>query len=668
MASYPPPYTPPPNDWKYQRQAMKEQARMQRDAARAQRDLYRQQMRAARRSSILGPVVLIAVGIVFLLIQTGRVPGYLVWTWYSRWWPLLLITAGVVILLEWTLDRFMQTDDQPVVRRSVGGGLWALLIFALLFGISSSAVRRSHQFFAHGLKIDDDSMAEFFGNKHEIDQPFTQAFPAGSTLTIDNPKGAINVSGTSDDGQMHLQLHRVIYTTSDGEANSKAQQLMPKFDTTGNQVSLTLPVIEGAQADITITVPTATPLNITANRGDIDISEIKAPVIVTSNHGDVGLSGITGAVTGHVNNTNSSFSAHSVTGPVNVEAHAHDLNLSDINGTVVANGEYFGSIHFSHISGAVNLHTGRDDFQVAKLDGQYDMNGREITTDQATGPLLLATHSRNLTLDRISGAASVTNSNGSIDLTSVAPLGNITIENRSGSVNVTVPEHSSFTYQTSTVDGNLTSDFPGVGQTSSNRRNGSSGTVGAGGPAIHITTSHGDIAIRKAFLSSSAVAPVRPVIPIAPVRPVVPKPEFESDSSGNSLYVGKDGVQIISGADGSKVIIGKDGLRITANADGSKVYIGKDGLRLNTDADGTVIYVGPDGLRFTSNADGSKIYVGKDGTRININADGTNNAIGPDGTTLSRDAIRDRLHQAQDAVRRAAQQRDNTLDQQRGRN
>ena len=660
MASYPPPYTPPPNDWKYQKQAMKEQARMQRDAMRAQRDLYRQQMRAARRSSILGPIILIVIGIIFLLIQTGRLSGYAVWNWYARWWPLLLVGAGVLILLEWALDRFMQTDDQPIVRRGVGGGLWLLFIFAILFGISSGAVRGDHRFFLHGLKINDDSIDQFFGNKHEIDQPFTQAFPAGSTLIVDNPKGGINVSGTSDDGQMHIQLHRVIYSTSDSEANSKAQQLIPRFDTTGNQISISLPTIDGAQADMTITVPTATPLTVTTNHGDIDISEIKAPISVTSNHGDVSASGITGAVTAHVNNNDSSFSAHSITGPVNVEARGHDLNLSDINGTVVANGEFFGSIHFSHISGAVNLHTSRDDFQVAKLDGQYEMNGREISTDQAVGPVLLATHSRNLTLDRISGAVSVTNSNGSIDLSSVAPLGNVTIENRSGSVNVTVPEHSGFTYQTSTVDGTLTSDFPGVGQSSSNRRNGSTGTVGAGGPAIHITTSHGDIAIRKAFLSSAPVAPAKPLAPL--------KPQLESDSNGSSLYIGKDGVQIISGADGSKVMIGKDGVRITANADGSKVYIGKDGLRLTTGADGSIIYIGADGMRFTAGADGSKNYIGKDSTRITTGADGSVTAIGPDGTMLSNNAVRDRLRQAEDAVRRAGQQRDSTLNQHSSQN
>ena len=72
MASYPPPpYPPPPGppyggDWKYQRRILKEQARAQRDIARAQRDAYRYQARSLRRSSILGPLLLITIGILFL--------------------------------------------------------------------------------------------------------------------------------------------------------------------------------------------------------------------------------------------------------------------------------------------------------------------------------------------------------------------------------------------------------------------------------------------------------------------------------------------------------------------------------------------------------------------------------------------------------------------------
>jgi hypothetical protein len=105
MGSYPPPpYPPPPGppyggDWKYQRRVLKEQARAQRDMARAQRDAYRYQARSLRRSSILGPLLLITIGILFLLVQTGRLQAHALWDWYGRFWPLPLLCAGIFMLL-----------------------------------------------------------------------------------------------------------------------------------------------------------------------------------------------------------------------------------------------------------------------------------------------------------------------------------------------------------------------------------------------------------------------------------------------------------------------------------------------------------------------------------------------------------------------------------------
>src|SRR5882762_7972551 len=106
---YPPPgpqYPPPQGDWRYQRRVMKEQARLQRDYFRAQQQAYRAQMRGMRRTSIIGPLLMISVGIIFLLIETGRLSSRLFWGWYARWWPLLLVSAGIIMLLEWGWDRY----------------------------------------------------------------------------------------------------------------------------------------------------------------------------------------------------------------------------------------------------------------------------------------------------------------------------------------------------------------------------------------------------------------------------------------------------------------------------------------------------------------------------------------------------------------------------------
>src|ERR1700722_10787286 len=105
MSAYPPPPPSPPYppqsygpDWKQQRRVMRDRARMQRQAMRQQAHLYREHMRAMRRSSILGPLVLIGIGISFLLIQTGHISANHAWDWFGRWWPLLLVGSGVIVL------------------------------------------------------------------------------------------------------------------------------------------------------------------------------------------------------------------------------------------------------------------------------------------------------------------------------------------------------------------------------------------------------------------------------------------------------------------------------------------------------------------------------------------------------------------------------------------
>jgi DUF4097 and DUF4098 domain-containing protein YvlB len=502
MGNYPPPpYPPPPGppyggDWKYQRRILKDQARVQRDMLRAQREAYRYQARALRRSSILGPLVLITVGIVFLLVQTGHLQGYRLWEWYSRFWPFLLVGAGVVMLLEWAYDQYAQSDTtQPRYRRRVGGGVFAVLVILAFTGLVLSGVREGgHSKLFNGLNLNQDNLDEFLGDKHESDQTLAQAFPAGAALVVNNPRGDVTISGTSDDNQIHVSVHKEVYTRSDSDAEAKAQRLSPTINANGGNVTLHVPAMEGARADLTITLPATAATTVMANRGDVKITAIKAPLTITANHGDVELSAITGDITTRINNSGSNLSAHSVTGSLTVEGHSHDSTISDLNGPLTMRGEFFGDAHFERIRGPLKFHTSRTDFQLGRLDGQIDISSSAaLSTSEAVGPLTLTTHSRNITLDRIAGDVSVTNRNGSVD--------------------VTVPEQANFAYQFDATNGDIQSDFAQIKTTSEDsRKNAVNGTVGKGGPLLRVTTSQGDVSLKKAS-----------IMPLPPMPPMPPK-------------------------------------------------------------------------------------------------------------------------------------------------
>lgn len=526
MANYPPPYPPPAGppygaDPRFQRQVSRDQARMQRDAVRAQREMYRAQVRGLRHSSVVGPLVVIAVGVLFLLVQIGRLPAQFLWNWYGRWWPLLLIGIGVIRLAEWGFDQMNQRDlppSAPHPRRVLGGGVIALLLLLAGTGIFFSAVRdHGEEFFGHGFSINQDNLDEFLGDKHESDQTVTHLCPEGSTVSIDNPRGDVSISGTSDDGQIHVAAHKEVFTRTDSDADNKAQQLSPRIDASGNSLTVAMPSIEGARADLTITLPPTTTLSITANRGDVRVNSVKAALSVTANHGDVDLSAIHGAVSSHINNGDASFAARSVTGPIAIEGHGKDLNLSDMSGPVSMSGEFFGTTHLEHILGPIRFHTSRTDLQLGRLDGEVEISpNADLSADQIAGPVTLNTRNRNITLDRVTGDLAVTNGNGSVDLTVAPPIGNVTVENRNGSVNVTVPNEAGFVVQAETTNGDVNNEFS-LPRGGGENHPSISGTVNHGGPLVRISTSQGDISLRK-----GSIAPLPPPPPAPPKLTALP--------------------------------------------------------------------------------------------------------------------------------------------------
>src|ERR1700712_5142957 len=143
MAGYPPPYPQSGVDWKAQRRVMKEQARLQREQIRLQR-------RALRRRSIVGPVLLVAFGVLFLMTELGRLGWWRVTQWFGHWWPVLLIVAGVILLAEWALDQRAQDMRAaqglpPIGSRSIGGGvIWLLVLVAIFGGAAHHSVTRSY--------------------------------------------------------------------------------------------------------------------------------------------------------------------------------------------------------------------------------------------------------------------------------------------------------------------------------------------------------------------------------------------------------------------------------------------------------------------------------------------------------------------------------------------
>jgi len=535
MSAYPP---PPPG---FDRQMMKQQIRMAKQQARLQRHQMRMQMRMYRRHSIVGPLVLVALGIVFLLAQTGRLSWSHALKWYGSWWPLVLIAAGVILLGEWALDQQAGPDGTVRVRRTLGAGVVVLLVFLALVGVS---MRTTTSVYDHGVHLEDHLFGSGFGgfdqlgDRHDADDTAEAALPAGGMLTIRNPHGDVTVTGSSSDGQVHVSVHKQAWAWHESDAEDKERRLQPEFSSSGSNLTLSVAEVNGGQADLTVEVPKDSAITLQADHGDISVSELHATVVLSANHGDVDLSGITGAVTAHINDDNASVSGHSITGTLHVEGRMGEVNVSDITGGTTLDGDFFGTTHLERINGPVRFQSSRTQLEVARLDGDLDLDGDTLDADQLLGPVVLTTrYGKNITLERVQGSMQITNvGKGSVSVTSTSPVAPIMIANQHGSVDVGVPGGAGFVVNASTGNGEIENDFDLPAQSAHNKQ-WLQGKVAGGGSAMSINTVDGDVTIRKSeveplppqplappHISTVPPAPKAPAAAKAPRVPVAPKP------------------------------------------------------------------------------------------------------------------------------------------------
>jgi DUF4097 and DUF4098 domain-containing protein YvlB len=529
MGAYPPnspnspnsPYLPPP----YGRDARRAQRRAMKDQARFQQAQFRNQMRIqrhiARRGSILGPLLLVALGVVFLLAQTGTISWSRTMVWYGRWWPAILIAAGVVLLAEWALDQQRQdvTGARPV--RVMGGGVILLLVLLVLVGFGSDGVEAGLAWRDHALSQGFGNLDHVLGDRHDGYSSVSAALPAGGSLRIGNPRGDVTVTGTSPDGQVHVSVHTQAYAWKDSDAESKTQRLQPAVSRQGNDLVLTTAAVDGGHADLTVTVPAAAAVIVNAAHGDVNIAQVQGPVTLSAGHGDVVISQIAAGVTATIGDDDANLTLHSIAGPVTIEGHSGDIDIADITGTLEMQGDFYGTTDLKHVTGPVRFETSRTRFSAARLDGEFSVENDSLDASAMLGPVVLKTSDKNITLDRVQGDVSVVNANGSVEVTNAPPAGAVDIQNRHGSVDVGMPAGAGFVLNAQTRNGDMENDFGLTPQDQSDDAHTLRGTVGSGGPAVTIATSDGDVTVRKSTVAPLPATPPEPskttTTPIAPV-------------------------------------------------------------------------------------------------------------------------------------------------------
>jgi DUF4097 and DUF4098 domain-containing protein YvlB len=463
--------------------------------------------------------VLIVVGIFFLLGNMGVLHWFTLGHWFARFWPMLIILWGVIKLME-----YQQAQREGVRPRGIGAGGVFLLIVLIVAGLSATQASRVDWGEIRDQMHIEDSDFPLFGHSYSYDDQLQQAFPAGSSLRVNNTRGAVNVK-PSEDGQIHVTVRKKVNAERQSDADKINTGAKPQITLSDGVVTLNANT-EGAgdhsiTVDLDVSVPRKASIVVSSRRGDVNIAGRDGDADIAGQHGDISVSDIKGKV--NLNLAHGSARVSQVSGDVSMQGNGDDISVQDIKGALRLSGE-FDSIKLGKIVGEVSFKSARTDMEFSTLSGELDMDSGDMRASGVVGPFRLITRSKDIRMDGISGDVRLRDENGAVELR-MSKLGSMQVDNRNGDIQVYLPEKAAFQLDARARGGEVQSDFGELKVSNADDQGTAMGTIGATGPRLVLNNEHGTIGIRKgSSLAEVAEPPRSPKMPKLPVPPKVPEP------------------------------------------------------------------------------------------------------------------------------------------------
>jgi hypothetical protein len=459
-----------------------------------------------RHRSLAGPFVLIILGTVFLLGTMRVLSVAKLAHLFANYWPLLLILWGVIKLLE-----HMQAQREGTRASGIGAGGVILVVLIVIFGLTATQLEHvDWSGIRQNFNFDNEDFPLFGGQNYNFNDHLDQDFPAGAALKVIDNRGAVSIHA-SDDNKITVVVRKRVGADNQNDADKYNSETRPVITAIGGLVTVDAKTDAAGdhpiETDLDISLPRKAAATVVSRRGDLNVSGRDGNIDITAQHGDTSIDDIHGNV--KVNQEKGSAKVEQVTGDVRVEGHLNQVSVSDVKGSLQLEGEFQESIKLERIAKSVTFKSSRTDMEFSRIEGSLDLDSDELRADRLTGPLHLATRSKNIRLDGVAGDVRLQDDNGAIEL-GMHTVGNIQIDNKNGDVQLSLPERTGFRVDARTRDGEIQSDFPELKVNNGEHESKANGNVGNGAAHIVINNEHDNIEIRKASTTAPPVPPSPP--------------------------------------------------------------------------------------------------------------------------------------------------------------
>jgi hypothetical protein len=470
-----------------------------------------------RRTSIVGPLLLIAIGALFLLDNLR--PEISVWELAVTYWPFLLIAWGALRLIEiliWAVRR------GPLPSRGLSGAEWTLVVFLCLFGSGAFAFHRHVGWSPARLRLHGIDM---FGEAYDFDLAEKKIATAKAPrIYIENFRGNARIAGT-DANEIRVSGRKTVRALQREDADRAAKVTALELVQQGDTFVIRTNQERADQqhrvtADLEITVPKGATIEARGRRGDFDISDINGDVQVESDNAGVRIQNVGGSVRANLRRSDI-MRATAVKGGVEVQGQSDNLELENVQGEVVINGAYF-EIQLRNLAKSVRFDGPQTDFRLNGLPGRIQLTPNGFTVENGVGPLVANTsRSKTVELTDVSQAIEITLDRGDVELrASKLPLPRVDVRGNNVDVTMSLPDKAKFELRATTGRGQLDNTF-GEAVNVDERREGGTITGRTGdGPTITVNVNRGNLTLRK----SSGEMFARPSLPPAEAPPPPPRP------------------------------------------------------------------------------------------------------------------------------------------------
>lgn len=475
-----------------------------------------------RPRSIVGPLLLIAVGALFLVRNLW--PEIPMFDTFARYWPFLLIIWGSARLVE---VLFWHFTGRPLPVQGVSGGEWFVVVLLCVFGSlsfwGSNAYSRwpNSRISVRGLEI--------FGERFEFPVDVEKKAEKASRVVLDLGRGNVTVVGTEGD-TIKVSGRKTIQAYNQTDADRGDKETPIEIVPMGDQVVIRtnqekIDRNRRASAELEIAIPKNLNFEGRGRYGDFDVRDLAGGVEINSDNSGVRLQNIGGSAMIELRRSDI-VRAVNVKGNVEIKGRGQDIELEGIAGQVTVNGSYSGELSFRNVAKPLRFESSNTEVRVEQTTGLVKIALGNISVENVQGPVKVRTKVADVQLRDFTQTAEVQLERGDIEVRPLAAHGRIDAKTENGNVDLVMAAGSKFDLTAVTRRGEINNDFGAPLKVETEGRISTlRGTTG--GPAIHVETERGEITVRRTGQGESSaprgVLPKRlPDPPAAP--PAVPAP------------------------------------------------------------------------------------------------------------------------------------------------